>query len=48
MNNPRQLIGVANGLEYLHRAGVTHGNLKGVCHLATYDMDEIRVETFAV
>ena len=32
MNVPRQLIDVASGLEYLHYAGVIHGNLRGVRH----------------
>ena len=44
-NNPQQLIDVANGLGYLHRAGVAHGNLRGVCHLTAHDINGIDVET---
>jgi len=32
MNVPRQMIEAASGLEFLHRATVTHGNLRGVSH----------------
>jgi len=31
---PRQLLGVAEGLAYLHSCNVIHGDLKGVCYLA--------------
>jgi len=37
-----QLLGVAEGLAYLHSCNVIHGDLKGVCIFAHHDMSLLR------